>query len=342
MATARIERLMNLVIYLKWTTRYVPAQQIRERVAGYSDSESDEAFSRMFERDKSDLREIGIPIQVGPVSKTYGGEGYRIRADEYAMDPIDLDADEAAAVAIAAAMWRSPELTQSAQSALQKLKAAGEEVDGPGAAAGLASGLDAGSDAEAALTTLLTGITTHRQVRFGHRRDKTKPYADRTLHPWGVVTRNGTFYVVGHDVDRGEVRTFRGSRIGDVRVLDEPAITAPAGFDARRYVAEFAALGYDTQGEARIWLAAGRGRGLRRSAVGAVDETFRDRPGTVVTVPLRSLGTLAGAVAGLGADAVVLEPTELRDAVVASLERLLAGASRTDGLGEDGSGEDSR
>ncbi|EUA42165.1 pafB domain protein [Mycobacterium xenopi 4042] len=68
MATSKVERLTNLVIALLSTRGYITAEKIRSTVAGYSDSPSDEAFSRMFERDKSELRDLGIPLETGRVS----------------------------------------------------------------------------------------------------------------------------------------------------------------------------------------------------------------------------------------------------------------------------------
>ena len=57
MAAAKTERLLNLVICLLATSRYLTKEQVRRAVPGYS--ESDEAFERMFERDK-ELRQLGI------------------------------------------------------------------------------------------------------------------------------------------------------------------------------------------------------------------------------------------------------------------------------------------
>ena len=66
-ATSKIERLMNLVIALLSTRGYLSAERIRASVAGYADCPTDEAFSRMFERDKAELRDLGIPLETGKV-----------------------------------------------------------------------------------------------------------------------------------------------------------------------------------------------------------------------------------------------------------------------------------
>ena len=95
MATSKVERLMNLVIALLSTDGYLPAERIRRNVAGYAESPSDEAFSRMFERDKNELRDLGIPLETGRVSALDPIEGYRINRDAYALPEIDLTPDEA-------------------------------------------------------------------------------------------------------------------------------------------------------------------------------------------------------------------------------------------------------
>src|SRR5436305_7049005 len=109
---------MNLVIALLSTRSYITAEKIRSSVAGYAESASDEAFSRMFERDKNELRDLGIPLEIGPVSRYSGAEGYRINRDAYELPDIDLTSEEAAAVAVAVQLWESPELAAAAESGL--------------------------------------------------------------------------------------------------------------------------------------------------------------------------------------------------------------------------------
>ena len=120
---------MNLVIALLSTRSFITADRIRETVYGYSDSATDEAFSRMFERDKNELRDLGIPLETGRVSQFDPTEGYRINRDAYALPAVELTADEAAAVAVATQLWESPELITATQGALLKLRAAGVDVD---------------------------------------------------------------------------------------------------------------------------------------------------------------------------------------------------------------------
>ena len=131
MGISKVERLMNLVIALLSTRGYLTAERISATVSGYADSPSDEAFSRMFERDKNELRDLGIPLETGKASSFDTTEGYRINREAYALPPVELTAEEAAAVAVATQLWESPELVTATQGALIKLRAAGVDVEAP-------------------------------------------------------------------------------------------------------------------------------------------------------------------------------------------------------------------
>ena len=78
----KTERLLNLVFAMMSTRRAISRSDIRENVAGYEDARSDDAFERMFERDKDELRSMGLPIET--VSDSLGEVlGYRISPSEY-------------------------------------------------------------------------------------------------------------------------------------------------------------------------------------------------------------------------------------------------------------------
>src|SRR3954467_12458375 len=105
MAARRTERLLNLVICLLHTRSFLTADRIRELVAGYDEAPTDEAYKRMFERDKEDLRDLGIPLETG-TNSAYGAEpGSRIAGRDYAPPEITLEPDEASDVGLAARMW---------------------------------------------------------------------------------------------------------------------------------------------------------------------------------------------------------------------------------------------
>ena len=312
---------MNLVIALLSTHGYITAERIRASVAGYADSPSDEAFSRMFERDKNELRDLGIPLETGRVSSFDPTEGYRINRDAYALPDIELTDEEAGAVAIATQLWESPELITATQGALLKLRAAGVDVD-PDAAAALttAAGPPGLRGREDVLGNLLAAIDSGQVVQFRHRSLPTDPFTVRTVEPWGVITDRGRWYLVGHDRDRNATRTFRLSRIdADITTLGPPgSVTRPDGVDLREIVDR--AIGEAPSGvKASVWVADGKAMSLRRNGKSAGPRTVGGRSGDVIELDIGTRDRLAREVAGYGADALVLQPATLRDDVIQRL-----------------------
>jgi len=316
---------MNLVIALLSTRRFLTAEKIRGSVIGYRECPTDEAFNRMFERDKAELRDLGIPVETGKVSAFDTTEGYRITPDQYALPDIALTREESTAVAVATTLWESAERITATQNALLKLRAGGVDID-PVAEVAITTGAGPTGlrGSEGVLGILFSTIESGQAVQFEHRRTPVEPYVTRTVEPWGVLTAQGRWYLVGHDRDRDATRIFRLSRIGpDVTPLGpERAVTRPDGVDLRAVVdAGIADAAGRTRGgeNARIWLADDRAIGLRRAGTVTGRRSVGGRDGDVIEIDAGSGDWLARELAGHGADALVLEPASLREAVVARL-----------------------
>ncbi|MFI6865484.1 helix-turn-helix transcriptional regulator [Nocardia sp. NPDC050406] len=323
MAISKVERLMNLVIALLSTRQFLTAERIRDSVAGYEDSASDEAFSRMFERDKNELRDLGIPLEIGPVGRFSSVEGYRINPDAYSLPDIDLTSAEAAAVAVAVQLWESPELANAVEGALLKLRAAGVHVEPENGVATVPAVPARTRGSEPVLGKLLAAIDAGQAVRFPHRTHGDE-YTERDVQPWGVVTHHGRWYLVGHDNDRDAMRTFRISRIGDQVTPYGPvnAVHKPEDVDLRAIVATVTSQ-LPITGSATVWVAKDRGQEIRRLGATMEDREIGGRPGSVVEVPIRSRDWLARLLTGLGPDALVIAPEELRDNVIGRLRSVL-------------------
>ena len=93
---AKTERLLNLVIALLYTRKPLTKDAIRQAVRPYTEAPNDEAFDRMFERDKEDLRAMGIPLVTEDIGVFEDEQGYRIDRRDYALPPVELTADERA------------------------------------------------------------------------------------------------------------------------------------------------------------------------------------------------------------------------------------------------------
>ncbi|MCP2247521.1 helix-turn-helix transcriptional regulator [Lentzea aerocolonigenes] len=320
MAIARAERLVNLVLCLLSTRQYLTAERIRVIVPGYHEAPTDEAFFRMFERDKSELRDLGVPLETGRQSNVEGAEdGYRIARRDYELGDIDLEPDEAAAVALAARLWDSPQLTGAVHGALIKLRAAGVDVD-QDTPATVEPKVRAN---EPAFPPLLQAVQAGQVVTFSYRKPPPGGQSERTVEPWGVVAWRGKWYLVGWDRDRDGTRCFRLSRVvGTVRTVGKPgAFKVPEGTDLMSLIARTEADPHQTA-PARIWVAKGRAQGVRRHAK-VVDE--RDG-GDIVEIDLKFPDSAAKWLAGFGPDVVVLEPEVLAKSVRDRLQGALEGA----------------
>jgi proteasome accessory factor B len=320
MAAKRAERLVNLVIALLSTRQYVTAARIRATVPGYEADDgsdrADEAFKRMFERDKAELREMGVPLETGRTSVFDTEDGYRIARADYELPEIRLTGEEAAAVGLALRLWESAQLAGAAHSALVKLKAAGIDVDSSRAIP-LQPRLDAG---EPAFEPCYAAARDRRQLEFGYQRPDEDLPAQRHVQPWGVVAWHGRWYLVGLDLDRGAERVFRLSRVvGTPKAVGKAgAFEPPADVDLAEVVAG------QVGGEEHLVVVRARpgtAIGLRRHATPlGGSEDGDDRLELRTTEP----GRLADQLAAYGADVVVEAPASVRDAVIARLSRLAA------------------
>jgi proteasome accessory factor B len=319
-AAKRAERLVNLVIALLSTRQYVTAARIRATVPGYEADDgsdrADEAFKRMFERDKAELREMGVPLETGRTSVFDTEDGYRIARADYELPEIRLTGEEAAAVGLALRLWESAQLAGAAHSALVKLKAAGIDVDSSRAIP-LQQRLDAG---EPEFEPCYTAARDRRQLAFDYQRPDEDAPTRRHVQPWGVVAWHGRWYLVGLDLDRQAPRQYRLSR-----VVGTPKATGPAGaFEppADLDLAEVVARQVGGQEQLVVVRARpGTAIGLRRHAVplGPADDGD-DRLELRTTEP----AALADQIAAYGDDVLVEAPAAVRDAVISRLTRLAA------------------
>lgn len=227
----RLERLINLVIALRETRVPLTAGEIRERVAGYGQDDY-RAFRRMLERDKADLRALGVPVET--VLDPWGDrQGYRIDAARYDLPELAFEPDELAALALAL------EATDLAGEALGGLRKLAVDTSAPPARAGSAPSEDGASAHSPArvevdlgaphLAALMEAQVSRMPVRFRYSPPSREP-TTRTVEPYALVHRSGRWYLVGHDRDRQARRAFRLDRISTTpRTAGEPgSFDAPA------------------------------------------------------------------------------------------------------------------
>ncbi|HEX8488115.1 MAG TPA: WYL domain-containing protein [Propionibacteriaceae bacterium] len=315
MAPRKTERILNLTICLLVSGRYLPKERIREAVEGYHDL-SDAAFERTFERDKEELRALGVPIEVGGYDSFFDDEaGYRIVASEFELPAIELDAEEASVVGVAARVWQHASMAQSTQSAIAKLRAAGVEPD----TSQLATLEPSVSATEPAFEALWTAVLDRTRVSFVYREGAT-----RTLEPWGITSSKGRWYVIGRDVDRDATRMFKMSRITGVprRVSRPGAFSVPEDLDLRRLAQALAPA--EPTAEAVVAIRSGRAVSFRRRARPTTTEVPLPSGFEVYAVGYSDPHTLAEEIARYAADVVVVEPVDIRALVIDNLAAVAA------------------
>ena len=316
-AAAKTERLLNLVIALLYTRRPLSKARIRDAVPQYALARSTEAFDRMFERDKDELRLLGIPLLTQPLDPVFDDEpGYRIDRRAYALPEIEFAPDEMAALALASRAWSTASLAGPAALALRKLEAAGVVRDD-----NLLVGLEPRvQTAEPAFEAVRAAVVARQPVRFTYRTATTGQVAERHVQPWGLASWRGRWYLTAFDVDRDDGRVFRLSRIeGKVRPAGPPGSYAvPAGHQPKALIRTMVPL--SDPRPATLSVREGAGHTLRRRAVRVEPDLAAPETGwSRLEVMFADVDVFAEEVLGFGPDVVVLEPPALRDVVVQRL-----------------------
>lgn len=223
----RIERLINLIAALLDGRRPLTAAEIRERIAGY-ETDNVEAFRRSFERDKAELREMGIPIET--VKDEEDNDAYTIPPDKYYMPDLDLQPDELAALKLAADAVLGA--GDQADAGLRKLSV--DAAEGQMSAPQVVWSTDVAAE-QPLLGPLLAGLMEKNRLAFGYESGDGQR-SSRRLEPYSLVHRRGNWYLVGRDLDRSAVRSFKVSRIIGPITPEEGRYEVPAGFDLEAHI----------------------------------------------------------------------------------------------------------
>jgi proteasome accessory factor B len=303
----RVERLTNLLALLLETAQPLSLVEITGELVGqYPDGQT--ARRAAFERDKAALREIGVPIDQEIVAGgQYAGQTrYWIDRERYELRGLELADDESRALQVAMAATRPG--STSGQEALWKLGAGVLDHSAPVAAVL--------PDAPS-LPVLREAVTGRTSVRFRYRD------VERTVDPWGLLLRDGFWYLIGFDHGRSERRTYRIDRIeGGVESVPDSSFDRPAGFDPRAALPEDPKLigATETVPVARVRIDGGRAR----AAVRDLDEQrvqWRGDDGSVdVDVPCANLSAFRSWLLGFAEHAEVLAPEDVRAHVIEWLE----------------------
>lgn len=284
---------------------------IFKNVRGYRDEfgkdGATDSLNKKFERDKEELKSMGIPLRTSEPENPADAV-YFIPSDEYTFS---FSAAELSLLTAASAVWSESAHSVEASEARLRLLAA-DGVDS--AAANFAPRIDTH---DAAYPAVADAITKNQVVRFPYLKPGQAKYEVRTVTPLSVVNYDGRWHLLAFDHDREAERTFLLRRI--VGKVSPVSHATPAQKpDAR-------AAGLFIEHLHQLW--------------DSLEATIRVTPGTKASVALSNRrstvidgdtytihyldeAVLADELCEYGAEAIVLSPISLRDAVIARLERL--------------------
>lgn len=292
----KLERLLNLTAALLDADRVLSAEELRRRIGGYPQAKA--SFRRTFERDKEDLRNMGIPLRVAPIPGSDPPiDGYRILRSEYAGRDLRLEPDELAALHLATSIVR----LDGGDTGLRKL-------------GGAAGGVDAEEVGHVPfddnLATLIAAAAERRAVGFSYRG------AAREVEPWRLSFSRGHWYLAGWDRLRDDQRLYRTDRIaGAVETLDDA--TRPLGTPTDPAKLRSWELGDEPPTTVRVAVDPDQAAYLRY-LIGEDSEAS----GGVVSFEVRNRAGFRSFILTFLDHAEVIEPQSARDDIVSWLEAL--------------------
>jgi proteasome accessory factor BC len=315
--TDKLIRQLSLVAFLMAERRPLTARDIKSNVEGYQEM-SDEAFARRFYSDRAELVALGVPLDSQRDEFT-GEELYTLRQERYFLPELELEADELAALQTAFFLLEGRfAYAEPLRLALQNLalgRPSSFDSEMPTERQVVVRDPDYNPEMQGRLAKLEGAISKQRTVKFKYRTMARDEETERTVNPYALLPENGWWYVIGHDLDRDEMRTFRVSRIrSDIRFATrrERDFRVPEDFDVEDYRGRAEWQFGDTEGEARIEVAPDTAWWVKRAYVGERNRV----EGDVFVTEYASLPYLARWILRQDGRALPLEPPALRRLVV--------------------------
>ena len=314
MSDLKTERLLNLTIALLATQRLLTKNEIFTSVAGYSGSQ--ESMERMFERDKDDLRSLGIEIEVAPIDSFFEDElGYRIKPESYSLSMPELTPAELGIMSVAAMSWQNVLFSQSAQSGLRKIESLGIEVD--------RSMLDWSpfvvDSHHPDFSTLWEAINSCRPLSFIY---ETSESAERLIHPYRLHIEGGEWYLLGIDTADDVMKTFKLRRMSSVSMSGKAQSFSRDNNRLKKM--ETLADSIDNDITARILIRKGKALSLRNRC-NALENYQEDSDWDLGTFPAKYEGEIVSLALWHGPDVQLLEPIHLREKVISLLKERVDG-----------------
>ena len=309
MSAEKTERLINLTLGLLSSKRFLTKNEIFKNIAGYSGSP--ETMERMFERDKDELRSMGIEIEVGQLDPLFEDEmGYLIKSSNIQIQPNEFTKDELLLMTMAANVWKESAFSDISKNALMKVSSIDGEIGLNAVALSMID--DEGLSAER-FQRIIEAIESKKYISFLYNNK------NRILAPFALKSSGGFWYLIGQE--KGQpIKVFKIIRIQSEIVIDKSSAQFEIPQDFK--VEEF--LKYSTSDEtqtAKLLIRENRVNALRTR--GTVQENANGWDTLEITFD--DLEVMIKEVLWFGDDLIVLSPPALRSEVISRLRKIING-----------------
>jgi proteasome accessory factor B len=294
----KTERLINLTLALLSSKRYLTKSEIFNNVAGYSGSP--ETMERMFERDKDELRNLGIRIEVRALDPLFeDDQGYLIDSDTFQINPNDFSQEEIFLLTMAANLWHGSALQKDSKAALLKI----QSLDGLVATNTVASPVIEDNEDSKKLLLIFDAVERFITLEFEYKG------TIRQVKPYGIYTRRGFWYLAAQEND--VVKSFKVVRIGQqIRATSKAqAFDKPSEFKLSTFLED---INSPTTSKAEVRIRKNQALALRkRHKVEEVDSEW-DK----LFIDYIFEEDLIESLLWYGSNLVVISPTSIRNQII--------------------------
>jgi proteasome accessory factor B len=307
MSSQKTERLINLTLALLASKRYLSKAEILRNIPGYEGSP--ETKERMFERDKDDLRSLGIQIDVNNFDPLFEDEqGYLIKSDSFQFAENEFTKEELLLLTMAANLWHDSAVETDSQNALLKIQSLSGPVENDMTTTPT---LRITEDWQL-LVSIFTAVQNKQILEFSYRGKK------RQVNPYGLYSSNGFWYLIAFEIN--VIKSFKLVRIeGEVDLIGEKdAFEKPDNFNVGNFLKEES---NSVSLVSKLQVRKGAALSLRNKfKVKDLDSEW-----DLMDIPYTNEQELLEMVLWHGTDLKLIEPAALRQLLVANLESYLNG-----------------
>lgn len=309
MSAEKTERLINLTLGLLSSKRFLTKNEIFKNIAGYSGSP--ETMERMFERDKDELRSMGIEIEVGQLDPLFEDEmGYLIKSSKIQIQPNEFTKDELLLMTMAANVWKESAFSDISKNALMKVSSIDSEIGFNAVALSMID--DEGLNADR-FQKIIDAIQSKKYISFLYNNK------NRVMAPFALKSTGGFWYLIGQE--KGEsIKVFKIIRIQSEIVIDKSSsqFEIPVDFKVDEFLKNTTS---DQAQTAKLLIRENRVNALRSR--GSVQENSNGWDTLEITFD--DLEQMIKEVLWFGDDIVVLSPPKLRSEVISRLREIING-----------------